>query len=85
MEENSCSDNLSNVGQGSPMKVPAQIQMDQALAQCVSQIKSMTPMPKLVHALSQPLPRKDSQGSNDQQVNSLQAKAQAEMMSRERT
>mmetsp|Transcript_35806 Transcript_35806/g.47116 ORF Transcript_35806/g.47116 Transcript_35806/m.47116 type:complete len:241 (-) Transcript_35806:1951-2673(-) len=90
MEENSCSDNLSNLGQGSPMKKLAPQQ--QPLAPMTSAFdkfnKSMTPMPKLVQAFSQPLPRKGSNNSNEQgqpqPQTTKQAQFQAEYQSKDR-
>ena len=66
MEENSCSDNLSNFGQGpSPMKPLGFQTVAAPLAPFTTGQKSMTPMPKLLHAFSQPLPREASSNSSD--------------------
>ena len=52
MEENSCGENLSNFGQGSPMK--PQPAFGNLISNFSTTLKSMTPMPKLAQTFSQP-------------------------------
>lgn len=86
MEENSCSDNLSNFGQGpSPTKQPAQF-LPASIAPLNIAVTSMTPMPKLMQAFSLPVrPRNCSNTSSDLlSADQKQALMQAEFMGRER-
>ena len=83
MEETS--DNLSNVGQGSPLKKPIPILNPNAVSNFAATLKSMTPMPKLSHTFSQPLPiHGNVQNQLDFENNSKQAQIHAEFQGRER-